>query len=932
MGWSVQVLPPGPSLTRALAEHVLGALPASGGVADGSGVLVVVPAARARRSFERHLSSLARERGLAVVTPATLTPGELAGRFVVPTAPRLAGLGVRASWRAALGVARATEVLFPHVAEGQRPDDASVEALAGRVMRLHREVASAGLTFREVRDREFSVRQDPAGDRWAALAALESERTRLLHEAGVVDPASEACDAAHAGRVRAGSVSRAFVLLADPEPVHRLLLRALAGQGVEVAVTIHAGADALPAPCDPEGFPEHVPWSRARIDVGQHRVAVATSPADQAAAVVEWIASLPAPRRAEEIGIAVPDPQVAAEVASLLPSWGVRVAPPPGRTAAHSAVGMLLAAIGGWAGSRSCEALKALAGHPDMERRLGRRGGLSPTEVVAEFVASSGARSVPADLGHPALGKVRPLVEEIDRLLDPVRRASGTREAGRALRSVLDALVRPATPAALESARAARESIAELEELPAGLAAGLDAAAAIRLVHERMASHALPAEPGDGGIELLGWLDAGIDDAPDLAITGMNEGIVPEGLVVDPWLPDSARERLGMPCARRRQARDAWILHGLLMRKRSLHLVAGRAAADGEPLRPSRLLLGLHGEALAARVAWIVDPASARASAARWSSVAPLHGSFGPRLVPEGGAPITTISVTSFRDWLVSPTLFRLRRDPRLRLDAPRDEAGELDAMEFGSLVHEALERWGRDEARRSEGGGAPETDPVRIEEALLAQLDAACAARFAPDLRGTFQVQLAIARERLRAFAPVQARWASSGWRIRHVELVFGVHQGAHPSPQVGGTGIRLTGRIDRVDEHPEHGFAALDYKTTAEPEDPEEAHRRPKGRWIDLQLPLYLLLLRSLGITVDPKRLGYVSLPSNPSLTGIRLARRWDDAFAAEAEREAVRIAGLVAAGDFTDASGWQPPPSDPFAAAWCVGMRGLAAGAAP
>ena len=927
MGWSVQVLPPGPSLTRSLAEHVLDALPAAAGIADGAGVLVVVPAARARRSFERHLSALARERGLAAVAPMVLTPGELAGRFVVPSAPRLAGLGVRASWRAALLRCAAADALFPQFGPGESPDEPSAEALAARVMRLHRDVASAALSFREVLEREFTGRQDPSGARWAALAALEAERSRLLREAGVVDPASEACEAARAGRVRPGSVVRAFVLLADPEPVHRLLLRALAERGVDVAVTVHADLERLPAPCDPEGFPAHVPWSRACIDVGQDRIAVAASPADQAAAVAEWLGTLPPPRRSDQIGIAVPDPQVAAEVASLLPAWGIRVSPAPGRTAAHSSAGMLLAAIAGWAAGRSCAALKALAGHPDMERHLADCGVRAPTEAVARFVASSGARSVPVDLGHAALEPVRAAVNAIDRVLSPLHGASGPRETGRAIRSVLDALVRPTTPAALESARAVREAIAELEELPAAITAGLDAAAAIRLVHERMASHALPAEPGDGGIELLGWLDAGIDDAPDLIVTGMNEGIVPEGMVVDPWLPDSIRERLGMPCATRRQARDAWILHGLLVRKRSLRLVAGRATADGEPLRPSRLLLGLRGLELAARVAWIVDPGSARASAARWSSAAPLHGSFRRRLVPEGSAPISTVSVTSFRDWLASPTLFRLRRDPRLRLEAPRDEAGELDAMEFGSLVHGALELWGREEIRRMDAGLPAETDAARIEESLVAHLEAACAPRFVPDLRGTFEVQLAIARERLRAFAPVQARWAAAGWRIRHVELVFGVHQGAHPSPAIGGTGIRLTGRIDRVDEHPELGFAALDYKTSAEPEAPEAAHRNSRGRWLDLQLPLYLLLLRSIGVTVAPSRLGYVALPSNPSLTCIRLASGWDDAFAAEAHAEAERIAALVAAGDFTDATGWTPASSDPFAAAWCVGMRGLA-----
>ena len=927
MGWSHTVLPAGHSLTGALAELVLAELPVCSGIADGSGVLVVVPAARARRSFERHVSERARSRGVAVIAPTVLTPGELASRFVLPRAPRLGALGIRASWRAAVRACRDTGPLFPHLARDEAPDDAAVEALAARVAALHRDAASAACSLAEVGERER--RRVPGADhaRWDALAALEAVRSRILADAGVVDPATEACEAARAGDVRPGSVRRAFVLMADPDPLHRQLLKALASKGVVVTVTVHAAAGDLPAPIDECGFPVHEAWSRVRIDAGQSRIVPAGTPADQAAAVMDWIASLPQPRRSCDLGVAVPDPQVAAEVATLLPAWGVRVTPPPGRTAADASVGLLVAAIAEWIASRSCDALKRLAGHPDVVRFLDREDVHDAAVRVADFVASSGARAVPHRTGHPALASVADAVEAIDGLLAKVAAATDARVAGTALRDVLDTLVRPGSPASIEAARAVCDAIGELESLPDALAQGVDPSAALRMVVDRIASQSLPAEGPSDGIELLGWLDAGLDDAPDLAITGMNEGIVPEGLVVDPWLPDSAREPLGMACARRRQARDAWIMHGLVARKRSLRLVTGRTASDGEPLRPSRLVLGVRGEALAARVTWLMDPHASRASAGRWSASMPAHGGFGPRLAPEGIAPITTISVTSFRDWLVSPTLFRLKRDPRLRLDGSWEQADELDAMGFGSFVHAALERWGVDAAARTAAGEAPETREHAIEDSLLAHFDAVREERFVDDLRGAFSVQLAIARERIRAFARAQSRWAGQGWRVQHVELTFGTHHGSTPAPCIGATNVRLTGRIDRIDMHPDAGFAALDYKTSAEAVDPGPQHRTSRGRWIDLQLPLYRVLLRSMGIDVPPHRLGYVALPSNPSLTGFRMASGWDDSFAAEAEAEAERIARRVEAGDFADDGSWSPGVDDPFAAAWCVGMRGLA-----
>jgi RecB family exonuclease len=932
MGWSHHVLPAGPSLTGALAEHVLAELPVRAGMADGSGVLVVVPAARARRSFERHVSERAHAAGVAVLAPVTVTPGELASRFVVPRAPRLGALGVRASWLAAIRACPQTAALFPHLGEDAAPDDAALEALAERAMALSRDAASAGRTLAEVAAHQRERCPDADHGRWDALVALDEVRSRLVVDAGVVDPSVEACAAVRSGDIRPGGIRRAYVLMADPDPLHRSLLQALASAGVDVAVMVHAAGVDLPAPLDSFGFPEHEAWSRVRIDAGQERIALAGAPADQAAAVVDWIDSLPQPRRSCDIGIAVPDPQVAAEVATLLPTWGVRVTPPPGRTAQESSIGLLIAAIAEWLSSRSCESLQELAGHPDMVRVLADSDVRDAAVAVADFAAASGARAVPHGTGHPAMKHIAGAVRCIDALVQPVARASDARAAGGALRDVLDALVRPASPASLEAARAVRSAIEELESLPEALDRGIRPAAALRMVCERIATQSLPADGPADGIELLGWLDAGMDDAPNLVITGMNEGIVPEGLVVDPWLPDSAREPLGMACARRRQARDAWIMHGLLARKRSLRLVTGRTAADGEPLRPSRLVLGVRGEALAARVAWVVDPRAPRASAARWSAALPVDGGFGPRLVPEGTAPIATISVTSFRDWLVSPTLFRLRRDPRLKLDGSWERADELDPMGFGSLVHEVLERWGLEAAARTAAGDEPETREHAIEQSLMAHFDAEREARFVPELRGAFEVQLAIARERIRSFAHVQARWARQGWRVRHVELTFGVHDGSVPAPSIGSTLVRLTGRIDRVDWHPDAGYAALDYKTSAEPVEPGPQHRAAKGRWIDLQLPLYRVLLRSMDIEVPPHRLGYVALPSNPSLTGMRMASGWNEAFTAEAEAEAERIARLVEAGDFTDDTGWSPPADDPFAAAWCVGMRGLEKGARP
>jgi hypothetical protein len=71
-----------------------------------------------------------------------------------------------------------------------------------------------------------------------------------------------------------------------------------------------------------------------------------------------------------------------------------------------------------------------------------------------------------------------------------------------------------------------------------------------------------------------------------------------------------------------------------------------------------------------------------------------------------------------------------------------------------------------------------------------------------------------------------------------------------------------------------------------------PAPAHRRKNGEWRDLQLPLYTLLARELGLAGDPS-LGYFKIGKDESEAGVALAP-WsalDIESALEAAREVVR-----------------------------------------
>ena len=54
----------------------------------------------------------------------------------------------------------------------------------------------------------------------------------------------------------------------------------------------------------------------------------------------------------------------------------------------------------------------------------------------------------------------------------------------------------------------------------------------------------IPPDPEDHAVELLGWLELPLDDAPAVILTGVNERILPEALGADPFLPGALRTRL----------------------------------------------------------------------------------------------------------------------------------------------------------------------------------------------------------------------------------------------------------------------------------------------------------------------------------------------------------------------------------------------------
>ncbi len=252
------------------------------------------------------------------------------------------------------------------------------------------------------------------------------------------------------------------------------------------------------------------------------------------------------------------------------------------------------------------------------------------------------------------------------------------------------------------------------------------------------------------------------------------------------------------------------------------------------------------------------------------------------------GLPV--VSVTELRDYLACPYRYYLRH--RLKLRPLGDMIDELDALLFGSLVHELL----GDFAQHPEI--CESQDAQEIEAFLSERLDQLAALHFgvvrhsseksspvssslAKSLSSTdplpaIRVQIEQLRYRLRGFATWQAHWTRQGWHIAYAEAPENSQKGRQVDLAnqqevnfrlADGRRVRLRGRIDRIDwndQGDQPRLVIFDYKTSEKGEPPEKTHGHPASK-----TPKVTFDTTSESTENAPKRMSKKKSTTEPSKT---------------------------------------------------------------
>ncbi len=837
------------------------------GPLDLSGLMLVVPTRQSGRRLREALALHASRHRQAVFAPRVVTPDRLleAPAPLRPATP----LESLLAW---------TEVLREIDLGGCRavfPVDPPARnftwalGLARTLLKLQQDLAEGGLRMAEVAARAGEFAE---AERWDQLAALEKIHAARLSRAGLADAQAVKIAAAQ-NPPRPDGVAR-IVVLAVPDPLP-LAVQVLAAHArhLPVEVVVHA-PESEAGQFDGWGRPLVAAWIHRVIALPdfESRVHLCADPAAQAAWLVAQARVYAGTEGRLAIGIA--DADVLPPAESALRAADIAVFNPEGRLRRQEALYHLLAALAEFARAPDFAAVAALARCPAVLAWLAvRRGaGFSAARWLAGLDELH-ARHLPSDLAaaqHHA-GRLRDfpsLAEELELLAGLhalLTRGSFAESVSAALTEIHTAVPVPdgGWSEAAEDWMEIVRGCARAEQAAARLARTDWWQLALALFGETRQAGDKPA----GALELQGWLELPWEDAPHLVVAGMNDGRVPDAVAGDAFLPESLRVKLGLKSNEARLVRDAYLLQTLAAargREGRLDLLFGRVSAEGEPLRPSRLLLRCPDAGLPGRVEFLFRAPELPGPALAWQRAWQLA-------LPRRAAP-ARVSVTALKRWLRCPLRFYLQQV--LGMEAVDPAKSEMEAFDFGTLCHGALEVMALDPAMRDC------TEAGRLREFLLAELDRRMEGQFGRALTLPLMVQHESARQRLAKAAEVQARERAAGWVIVEVERKFELPVGE----------MTIVGKIDRIERHEASGsWRVLDYKTSDTAVAPAEAHLRGMRReeeppewmcwtganvpqvWADLQLPLYRRVLAAEAGGA-PVECAYFNLPKAVGETGLR------------------------------------------------------------
>ena len=923
------------------ATDVLLQLHASNAEFDLSNHLLVLPSSRAVRRLMQLLIAAAEEKQLLFSPPKITTVGQLPEYLYAVEKELATDLAQQIAWAKALRQSPPWELkeIVPHADKKKTLED--WQPIAQLISHLHRRLANDVWSFRSVvREVKQLKKKFHELKRWEALEAIQGRYYELLNEVDLWD-----MQAARNVAVKRNlcETDRQIVMIGAAD-LNRATSQML-GQVADNVSVLVAGPRKWADRFDEFGSLITEKWLDVEIKIPEENIRIVDQTDDQAFAAAHYVSNLGDQYSADQITIGIPDPSVVPQIERSLNAIGVKHRNLKGRSLRDTAPVRLMVAVKQYLDDQDYTSLATLVRHPDMYRWLCHRTRQvkwlsdldnyqqanlpaeikisdkdpfgDPAQIRARISDAEAHEEKYVEQEARRIERLNLVHQQIVRLLKPLNGrprsiAEWTKPWSKVLTTVYggrkmdrnNIADRQTITACVEI----YEALGRKQQVPDKWKAKESASRSLQLALEAASEGAVVPPAIPDAIELAGWLDLPLDDAPVMIVTGMNDEFVPASENGHLFLPNSLCEDLGILDNNRRFARDAYATTVIGSVRKDVLFVSGRRDLVGEPRKPSRLLLADSDDLTVAKRAnaffgysgkndsriWLVDDVSKQ----------PKFQQF-PIPRPRCSESSNELSVTAFREFIKCPYRFYLSKI--MRLESTRDDLRELDGGAFGTLAHDVLEDFARSDIRNT-------TDPERIIKFFDDRLNHRYQLKYNGSRLPAVRIQIEQLRLRLHAFAPIQARQASEGWKIVSAEE-FKVHPLI-----VDGQPFNLRGTIDRIDIHEEYGKVAVwDYKTSDQGKSPNEVHY-PRKIWKDLQLPLYRHLAKEIsaidGFDLSKMQIGFILLPRELTKVGFSRAY-WSEAELHEADQQAFEIIRQIRSGDFWEPVAQPPQYSEDFAA---------------